>query len=143
MLVYATVGDLAAWMSNDVPDNATALLRSASLLIGEETKAAYYLTDDTGLPTDATLLQAFSDAACAQAAVWIGLGVDPNLLGLDVQGPVKSSSILGGTVTRDTSAASSMAAFASRQQAAADLCPEAARILRQAGLLTSRVWTYG
>lgn len=143
MLIYATTTQLATWLGTDVPANNKSLLRSASLLIADEIKAAYYTTDDTGLPTDAALLQALADATCSQCEVWIGLGIDPQLMGLDGKGPVKSSTILGAQVVRDTSAASSAAAFASRQAAAYCLADQPARILRDAGLLTTRVWSYG
>lgn len=143
-LVYATSADFTTWTGNgSPPTNITSLLRSASLLVTEETVTAYYTVDDTGIPTDATVLQAFTDATCAQAAVWVGLGIDPNLAGLDRAAPIKSSKIGTANVERDTSIVSSAAALASAQAVIEDLCTDAQRILRQAGLLNTRVWTYG
>lgn len=144
-ILYATTADLAAWITPEtVPDNGAALIRSASLLITEETQTAYYAAStSTGLPTDTAVIAAFKDATCAQCAVWINLGVDPNLAGYDAKSPVKGSKILGGEVSYDTSGSSSATAFAAKQRLITELCPESQRILRQANLLGTRVWTYG
>lgn len=144
MLVYAKPLDYLAWTgSEDSPTNIVGLLRSASLLVTEETITAFYDVDDTGLPTDTSVLQAFSDATCAQAALWVTLGVDPNLNGVDISTPVKSSKIGTAEIQYDTQLVSSPAALASVQAVISGLCEDAQRILRQAGLLGTRVWTYG
>lgn len=143
-IVYATADDYATWTGGAAPGNIASLLRSASIRIYGATSAAYYDADaDTGLPTDAGVIEALKDATCAQAAVWAGLGIDPNLSALDVTAPRRSKRLGAAGVDYDTSAATSSAAFQARQSAATDLCEEAVMILQQAGLLTSRVWTYG
>lgn len=146
MLIYATADDLTdgatPWLSV-APTNAGSLLRSASLIVSRETKSAFYDTDSDGYATDTVTREAFRQATCAQVAGWVTLGIDPMNLGLDGAAPVRSKSIDGASKTYDTSAASSAAALATRQGAAADLNDQAAEILREAGLLTTRVWGYG
>lgn len=146
MLIYATSDDLTTatppWLTV-APANVGSLLRSASLLIQQTTIASFYDVDDTGLPTDAVVLQAFVDATCAQVATWAGLGIDPLLVALDGKGPVRSKGIDGASISFDTTAASSAAAFAARQAAASQLCDQSQQILRAAGVLSTRVWTYG
>lgn len=142
-LIYATVDDYATWTDGTVPDNAASLLRSASLLVFEQTQAAFYDTDTTGAPTSAPIIAAFRDATCAQSAVWAGLNVDPNLSGLDVAPPKRSKGIGTARIDYDTSVQASVTAFTARQKVIASLCPQAQQILRQAGVLSTRVWTYG
>lgn len=145
-VVYASAQDYSTWVGDSgiMPTNISQLLRSASLLIAEETKAAYYDADaDTSLPTDPTILQAFNDATCAQAMVWAQLGIDPNLGGLDVQAPKRGKGIGTARIDYDTSVVTSAAAFAARQQLVTGLCLQAQTILRQVGVLSMRTWTYG
>lgn len=144
--VYATTGDLTGgdppWLV-DLPANAGSLLRSASLLIATATISDYYDADDAGLPTVTAIVEAFRDATCAQVALWATLGIDPNLAGLDVTAPKRAKGIGSAKVEYDTSAASSAAALATRQQLARGLCEQSQRILRSAGMLSTRSWTYG
>lgn len=142
-VIYATANDYATWTGGAAPANITALLRSASLLIAEETISAYYDVDTNGAPTNSVAIAAFRDATCAQASVWAGLGVNPTLGGLDATAPKRSKGIGTARIDYDTSATGSAAAFAARQAATTGLCVEAARILQQAGLLGNRAWTYG
>lgn len=140
MLVYATTEDFGQWIAGDVPANAVALLRSASMIITDELSNTYYATDDTGLPTDTATLQAFRDATCAQAASWIALKIDPLAGGVVTSSGIATSKALdGASITYSDSAAAS----AARSAATNALCPQAVTILRQAGLLNTRVWTYG
>lgn len=128
MIIYAASGDLtsgtAPWFAA-VPANADGLLRWASILVARATNRDLYT--DAPAVGDAPALR---DATCAQVAAWSAQGVDPAKGGTDVNGPVKSSTILSAKVDRDTTAA---------VQAAADardgLCSLAVDILQSAGLL--------
>lgn len=140
MILYATSDDLASWLSGDAPSNATQLLRSASLLITQATQAAYYAVDTNGLPSVPALLQAFNDAACAQAAVWIAAGVDPNTAGLQAIAPTRQKGIGTASIAYDTSLSASVTAFTVRQQLASRLCVESARILQAVGLIVTAPW---
>lgn len=146
MLIYATPADLTTgdlpWLPS-APANAGSLLRSASLLVYSATVAAFYNVDDTGLPTDATVLQAFKDATCVQVATWVGLGMDPLNVGLDAKAPTRQKTLDGASIAYDTSVATSQAALAIRQDAASTLCQQAQDILRQVRVLGTRLWTYG
>lgn len=86
--------------------------------------------DPYGDVPDATSAGPLSDATCAQVASWLLMGIDPAMRGSDYVGAVKSSSMLGDQVTRDTTAVT---------QAMSDaidcLCQESVDILLQAGLL--------
>lgn len=129
MIVYASLGDLTSgtspWFAPAAPANAPALLRWASILVARAANRDLYT--DAPAVGDAPALR---DATCAQVASWAAQGVDPAKGGTDVNGPVKSSTILSAKVDRDTTAA---------VQAAADardgLCALAVDILQSAGLL--------
>lgn len=125
MITYATTDQLGAWITDGSLDNADALLRSATILVARACERDLYTDSPTG--TDA---QALADATCAQAATWIALGVDPAKAGTDFPAPVKSSTVLGANVQRDTTAQS-----AAIVTAAAGLCPLAIDILQTSGLL--------
>ena len=146
MLIYASSDDLTSgetpWLTA-TPTNAGSLLRSASLIVSRETKAAFYDTDSDGYPTDTVTREAFRQATCAQVAGWVSLGIDPMNLGLDGKAPVRSKQLDGAAIGYDTSASVSAAALATRQAAADDLNSQAVEILREAGLLGTRVWGYG
>lgn len=148
MLIYATTADLidgdVPWVdAGACPDNIGSLLRSASLLIARETKAAFYDTDDDGMPTDDAVRDAFRQATCAQVTLWISLRIDPLRLGLDSTAPVRSKGLDGAVIAYDTSITTSAATLATRQAAATSLCEQAAEILREAAVLSTRVWGYG
>lgn len=136
MLVYATSSDLAAWTGASAPSNATALLRSASILVAA---AAGRDPFTEAAPSGATA-EALKDATTAQAAAWIAAGVDPVTSGLLVEAPVKRSSIGTGTVERDTGLLAQAV-----KSAATELGAEARAILLAAGLLLVDlpVWTSG
>ena len=144
MIVHATVDQLAGEPWNVTADNAAVLLRSASLLVDRALIGAIYTTDDDGVATDATVLQALQDATCAQAATWAALGIDPTggAAGATA-GQVVRKSIGSATVEYDRGSTGRSTAGDARADAAVTLTDEAAQILANAGLLTTRVWTYG
>lgn len=145
-VVYASTDDYSTWVGDSapIPDNIVQLLRSASLLIAEETKLAYYDADpNTSLPTNTAIIGAFRDATCVQVSVWAKLGIDPNLAALDFAPPKRGKAIGTARIDYDTSAIASVTAFNARQQLVGSLCQEAQTILRQAGILSMRTWTYG
>lgn len=127
MLVYATSDDLAAWTGEAAPTNATQLLRTASLAIREVTKTAFYATDDTGLPTDPNVAQAFNDACCAHAAALAAFDYDPTTGGVYEAGLVESSVKIGSA---SVTAADGDAAIQAAQGLLGGLAPEALRVLR-------------
>ena len=139
MLVYASTDDLQTWLGAAAPANATALLRSASLAVREATELAFYDTDSTGRPTDATILQAFNDATCCQAAWLTTEGVDPNLGGTLEAGVEASVGIGSARITY----ADGADAAAAKQRALTGLCPDAQRILRNARLTPTAPWIVG
>jgi hypothetical protein len=144
MLIYANPADVTAWLGDSTPANVTTLLRSASILITDAIKTDYYNADPaTGQPTDTIIVQALNDAACAQVAVWVKLGIDPNLAGLDIPAPKRAKGIGSARVDYDTAAQTGAAAIAARQQIATTLCDESVTILKTAGMMMTRVWTYG
>ena len=127
MLIYATSDAYEAWKQDDAPDNIDLLLRSASLLVRRATAGDYYDADvTTGMPTNTTLLQAFSDATCAQVAAWVALGIDPaaGAGGAVPLAVVQSTSLLSGSVTYNTAALTSGVTVNARIVAATSLCDD-------------------
>ena len=139
VLVYADATALTAWTGQAAPANATQLLRSASMLITSATVASVYGVDDAGLPSDATVLEAFRDATCAQVAYWVAAGVDPAAGGISTSAPVRGKSLGSGRVEYDTAVSGSVNAFQAKRAAATTLCAEAFMILQQAGVTPSGV----
>lgn len=140
-LVYATDADLTAWMApTALPANSAQLLRTASFAVREFTETAYYACDTTGMPTDPVQLQAFKDATCAQAAAMASFQVDP------LAGGVLESSLVESAVgigTAKISYGDAAAAVQGQLQLLNGLVLEAARILRQAGLVVTAPWVVG
>lgn len=121
---YANTTDLSDWLTDgSIPDNALELLRSATIRVADACNRSPY---DTPTGND---VEPLKDATCAQVASWVSLDMDPAAQGLD-KSAVKQSSILSGQVTYDTTGS-----VTARQNAAAQLCPEAREILQAAGLL--------
>lgn len=142
MQVYATVDDLEAWLQDDVPDNAPSLLRQASLQVFYATKGAFYDADAvTGAPTDATILQAFDDATCAQVAFWIAADIDPTSGAVQPASALSRTRIGTAEVSYDPNAI--LALTTARTDGALQLCELAYGILEQAGLLYGLVTVYG
>lgn len=136
MRIYADIDDLTAWMSPTVvPANAAGLLRSASGLIRSETKTALYSTDADGYPTDAALVTAFMEAACAQAKFWADHKINPSLGAAGVAPLAASKSIGGASIQYSTYVSTAEA----RANAAGVLGPDAWYILSDAGLLGNSV----
>jgi hypothetical protein len=142
VLIYATSSDLANWTQQAAPANAATLLRSASLLVRDATKVCYYAVDSNNLPTDATILQAFKDATCCQAAFWAANGIDPTAP-LAQPGVLNQKAIGSARLGYDTAGAGSLAAWQAKVQAAAELCDEAVRILQDANLRLTGAWVIG
>lgn len=136
ILVYATSGDLATWTGAAAPDNATTLLRTASLLVRKATRAAIYNVDSTGAPTDTDVIDAFRDATCAQAAAMDANDVDPLAGQAGASQEVASTSIGSASVSFANGSADTSAA-----DLLSDLCSEAAMILGEAGLLNNEPLT--
>lgn len=84
--VYATAAAYAAYSGQTPPADIDRLLARASEVIDQDvTATAWYDTDDSGMPTNAAVLGAFSDAACAQVEFWAkGPGES-----VDVSGPIQ------------------------------------------------------
>lgn len=140
VLVYATNADLTAWLAGaSLPANSTVLLRSASMLVRNATMTALYNVDNEGLPSDAAVLEAFTDATCAQAAYWSAAGVDPTSGGVSTSAPVRSKKIGSAGIEYDTGVSASVTAFSAKQAAANSLCGEAWMILQQAGIAPAGV----
>lgn len=144
MIVHATPEQLADWTGTAAPANATALLRSASLLVDRETVTAVYATDTTGRATDDGVLAVLRDATCAQAATWAALGIDPTA------GPagataaqVISKKIGTASIEYDRNSSGATLSGAARAEAVTTLTAEAAQILAAAGLLSGAVWVRG
>lgn len=129
MRVYATEDDLTEWATEPI-DHATALLRAASALIDDATLTAVYDVQADGMPDDPDTRDAFRDAACAQAATWAALGIDPRL------GPAGATG--KHTVTGKTLGKASLTYSASERSgddlatAVTTLTPQAVSILRGA-----------
>lgn len=146
LLTYATVDQLEAWTQTAPPDNAATMLRSASMLVRAATRCDYYDVDGTGLPTDAATLAAFANATCAQTALWITAGINPQggtAAALGTVGPVTSSGVLTGRVTYDATGLTSTANVTAIQDSVQALCAEAFEILLEAGLCQNGPWTIG
>lgn len=146
LLTYATVDQLEAWLQSAVPDNAPAMLRSASMDVRAATRCDYYDTDTTGLPTDAATLAAFANATCCQVAMWIAAGINPAggiAAVIGSTGAVSSSGIGTGSIAYSTAAVTSVQNINALQDAVQTLCPEAVEILLEAGLCQNGPWVIG
>lgn len=143
MLVYATTDDLTSWAAGSAVDTesaaATGALRTASLRVSEAIAGDFYDADGTGLPTNATILQAVKDATCAHALAVLSLDISTDAGGAVTAGAVTSVGIGSARKTY----ADATAAAAARAAAAGRLVPDALSILRIAGLGTTRTWSYG
>ena len=137
----ATAADLNEWMAGSpLTGNATVLLRSATTLVLNATSGARYDVDLlTGLATDPLTLQAMNDATCIQAAAWDAIKYNPLTGGVITSG-VKTSKSIG---TAHITYADGAMAAQSRADAIASLVPDAARVLRLRGLITSQLWVAG
>jgi len=140
VLVYAAQADFLAWTGlTTAPTNIAQLLRSASLAVREATELCFFNADTTGLPIDTPTLQAFNDATCSQAAFLNSEGIDPNAGGVLVAGVLDAVAIGSGRVGFADAAQAALA----KTDAMNGICPEARRILADAGLTPSQPWVTG
>ena len=138
MLVYATVGDLEAWLQDTAPPNAAGLLRSASVLVTAACRNDLYNTLPSGLPSDENLADAMRDACCEQINAWVLAGIDPATAGTDTSAPgVVKSEIDGARVEFDPTGIEE--ATRNRLRLVSALSGSAYEILRQAGLASAYV----
>jgi hypothetical protein len=130
VIEYATVTNLQNWLppATTVPDDASQLLRSATLLVARAINESPYATST--VTTDAR-----RDATCAQVQAWLDSGIRPGAGGLQSSPVVKSKGVGTARKEFDTSLEASVTAFQKRSEVAEKLCPEAEAILRAAGLL--------
>ncbi|WP_018135442.1 hypothetical protein [Acaricomes phytoseiuli] len=138
--VYATKADLEKWMSPDMaPDNAVSLLSSASALVEDATLTAIYTTKSDGMPRNKYISGAFRDATCEQAKFWATNGLDPekDAYSIGARAGASSKSIAGASFSYDSTELTRVTR--AKLAALQTLCPNAARILRNAGLLTTTV----
>lgn len=134
MLIYATGDDLSDWTGDAAPDNAASLLRSASILVRDATRAALYDVDPSGKPSDDVISGAFRDATCAQAAMWAAAKIDPGEGGVGISAPAVVSKSMGGRSVTYADLSGSVTVQQARAKAATELCDEARAILAAEGL---------
>lgn len=133
MLVYADEAELSEHVT-EIPDNAAALLRSASALVRTATRFDIYDVTPAGAPDDPWVIAAFRDAVCVQVAEWVANDVNPVAGSAGVQAGVESSTIAGGTVKYNLS-------HVDHARASIDtLSPAALAVLRSEGLASRGVW---
>lgn len=129
MIVYATADDLLDGWLGEVPADAAALLRQASLLVANAAKFDEYDVDGDGMPTNAKIRAAFRDATCQQVASWKAAKVDP-LAGVVGQAKgIASQSVDGASVSY-----TNLATREDVVRATTELCAPALMILQLEGL---------
>ncbi|SDT42175.1 hypothetical protein SAMN04489743_2842 [Pseudarthrobacter equi] len=139
MRTYATAADLVMWLDGGKnPDNAKALLRSASLLVEKATKRAVYRTNSEGFPLDAAVRVAFRDATTAQVEFWAALGVNPVAGTAGTPLDVLGKGMDGASVAYGAD----KSVLAAKATAAETLGPVALNILSAARLLSGPVRGY-
>jgi len=80
--VYATSEQYETYTGAAAPDGIVQLLADASRTLEARVfRLCWYEVDDAGMPSNATVLQAFADAACAQAQWWDEVGDSVGALG--------------------------------------------------------------
>lgn len=135
MRLYATPENLIDddWL-DELPKNASRLIRSASTKVEAATLMARYNVDNAGLPTDPRIAAAFKDAVCQQVTLWANASLDPDK-GTAGQTPHISSQSTGGGSVSYTGTQS----VQELGQQATSLDPQTMDILRLAGLLREQV----
>jgi hypothetical protein len=138
VLVYATVDDLADWLT-ELPDDdqAKILIRYASQLVRRATANDIYDTYPSGLPVDLDIAEALRDATCAHVSMWFLAGVNPaaGVVGREVL--IKSQTADGGSVTYGDGVSAEEI-----ERSLTRLSPAALAILRNAGLASTRPCTW-
>lgn len=139
MLTYAEPDDLMdGWMA-EPPETAKAVtaIRYASILVRRYTACDLYEVDPAGAPTEPDIIEAFRDATCAQAAMWLQAGIDASAGSAGQAIAVKSQTADGGSVTYgDAPSAQDI------ERSLTKLSQTAVMILRNAGLASSRPSTW-
>jgi len=123
--VYATVAQYQAWSGDTITPTSlvTPALRRCSEIIDLYVIGAVYATDPDGLPTDASTIDAFMRATCAQCAYELAVN-DP----AKIKTQYASTSMGGVAQTRASGA---------QNQIMPPLAPQAAAIMRMTGILPS------
>lgn len=116
---YATSEELAMWLNEDTPANAAWLLDRATELIDSVATAPFNVDLTTGLPVDAGVAATLRDATCAQVRFWLEVGYEN-----DVDGLAGTAVTVGGS-------------GGYQGKRAPERSPQALRIMRNAGLLTT------
>lgn len=133
--VYATLADYRNAIHDQDAVISDGLLAQASLVVDELVMGAVYVVDDDDMPTDTGVLEALSDATCAQAQ-WMDATGDTTGVG-DVM-EVESASI--GSVSY--SGAHRVAAV-SRTASGRPVAAATIAVLRVAGMSPTGVIVYG
>ncbi|MFD3594275.1 hypothetical protein ACFWU5_16225 [Nocardia sp. NPDC058640] len=139
MLTYADPDDLADGWLTELPDEPVAvrLIRCASQLVRAATRLDLYDAYPSGLPVDLDIAEAMRDATCAHAAMWHLAGIDPIAGTVGREIGIASQTADGGSVTyADTISAEEI------ERSLTTLSPAAMRILRNAGLASTRPQTW-
>ncbi|MFC8491782.1 hypothetical protein ACFUJU_13465 [Streptomyces sp. NPDC057235] len=104
--VYATIGDLTAYLQADaLPDNADQLLAEASRFLDAKVlRLCQYTVGADGMPTDTAVAEAISRAVCAQVRWWIEVGDHVGAAGAGWGGVSIGSVNLSRSVTAVTGA---------------------------------------
>ncbi|MFD6400818.1 hypothetical protein [Nocardia sp. NPDC060249] len=139
MLTYAEPDDFADGWLTELPDNATAvrLIRYASQLVRYATRLDLYDTYPSGLPVDLDIAEAMRDATCAHAAMWHLAGIDPAAGTVGREIAIASQTADGGSVTY-----AGHIGLDEIERSLSALSPTALRILRNAGLASTRPITW-
>ncbi|UUU21717.1 hypothetical protein [Streptomyces sp. DSM 40750] len=107
--IYATSADYQTYTGQTPPSDIGQLLADASRFLEAEVfRLCWYEVDADGYPSNATVRQAFEDAACAQAQWWDELGDSIGAAGVG-WGTVKLGSAQMSRSVTATSGASSAA----------------------------------
>lgn len=119
--IYATIADYRTWSQDAITPDArvTWLLARASEDVDRALIGAVYPVDSNSMPTDATDIQTFNDATCAQVAFRLEVSDDTGAASRN-----DSTSIGGISIHRAAGTAG---------QALPPLGPEALKILHLAG----------
>jgi hypothetical protein len=121
--VYATSADYTAWTGQTAPAGIERLLARASEDVDDALLTAVYSTDADGMPTEADVIAALRDAACAQ----VEYQQDAGDTGTGAAGRWESVSLGPVSLSGRKDAATGPEGL--------DLAPRAYRALRRAGLL--------
>jgi hypothetical protein len=141
-VAYATEHDYATWTGQPVaPDGTHRRLTRASAFIDSVLVGAVYPVDDDGLPTLAAHIDALRDAACAQVEFWSVSGDEDGTGTAGLWDSVSIGSVRLARFPLMFRGASGMAGPG--MSAANQLAPQAANVLRNAGLFPIRPVIYG